>query len=248
MADNTKPTRQRLDKVLVHLGVGSRSQVQKLVRQGKVTVNGDAILDPSQSIEPEGSTFVVDGYTMIYSTFVYYMLHKPPGLVSASRGEEVVLDLVQAADKRPGLFPVGRLDKDTEGLLLLTNDGQLAHRLLAPKRHVPKRYVLRYEGELDARAVDIFAEGMLLEDGDRCLPAELLLHESTAEGSWATVILHEGKFHQVKRMIAMVGGLVVYLQRVAFGPLQLDPALASGTYRPLTEEEIAALQKAAISS
>ena len=248
MADNVTPTRQRLDKILVHLGVGSRSQVQKLVRQGKVMVDNVVISDPSQWISPEGSTLLVDGYTMVYSTFAYYMLNKPPGLVSASRGEDVVLDLIHSADKRPGLFPVGRLDKDTEGLLIITNDGQLAHRLLAPKRHVPKRYVLRYEGTLSDDAVAIFARGMELEDGDICLPAELNLHMGVAEETWATVILHEGKFHQVKRMIAMVGGQVEYLQRCAFGPLDLDTSLAPGVYRPLTKEEIAALRKAAISS
>jgi 16S rRNA pseudouridine516 synthase len=184
------------------------------------------------------------------------MLNKPTGLLSASRGEEVVTQLISEDHKVRGIFPVGRLDKDTEGLLLISNDGQLAHRLLAPKSHVPKRYLVQYEGVLSAGALISFQEGITLDDGEECLPAELyILPDSHLEaetekltiGGWAEVVLYEGKYHQVKRMMQAVGCRVMYLKRIAFGPLLLDTDLKPGDYRELNEEEVAALHSATTS-
>lgn len=239
--------KQRLDKVLVHLGIGSRSEVQKLLKQGKVLLNGTEVRDPSLQIEAEGAELVVDGMPFVYREFVYYMLNKPAGLISASRGDEIVIDMLDTADRRPGLFPVGRLDKDSEGLLLISNDGALAHFLLSPKRHVPKRYYVEVEGQLGDREVEAFQRGLLLDEDELCLPAELILPPDEAFRGQCQVVLREGKYHQVKRMMERVGCSVTYLKRIAFGPLQLDPLLEPGCYRHLTEKEIAALREATTS-
>ena len=183
----------------------------------------------------------MDGQS-VGGSMTYLMLHKPGGLLSATedKRQSTVLDLLPEHYRRQGLFPVGRLDKDTEGLLLLTNDGELAHRLLAPKSHVDKVYLAHVEGQPDQADVQAFAQGMTLEDGLECMPAGLV----PLGGGKCLVTLREGKFHQVKRMLAARGKPVTYLKRLSMGPLTLDEGLEKGTWRPLTEAELAALRTA----
>lgn len=234
---------ERLDKILANTGRWSRKEVRELVRAGRVTVNGTVARSPEEKWDPSAQ-FVVDGELVSGERLVYLMLHKPAGLVSATEDprQPTVLELLPDHLKRVGLFPAGRLDKDTEGLLLLTNDGEMAHRLLAPRRHVDKVYFVRVDGQLDQADVDAFAAGMTLGDGLVCMPAGLELLE---EPDTALVTLREGKYHQIKRMLASRGKPVRYLKRLTMGPLSLDPKLELGQWRPLTGEELDALRAAA---
>lgn len=234
---------ERLDKILANTGRWSRKEVRELVRAGRVTVNGVPVHSPEEKWDP-AAEFVVDGVSVSGERMVYLMLHKPAGLVSATEDpkQPTVLELLPDHLKRVGLFPAGRLDKDTEGLLLLTNDGVLAHRLLAPRRHVDKTYFVQVEGQLDETDVEAFSAGMTLGDGLVCMPAGL---EVLGQPDTAIVTLREGKYHQIKRMLASRGKPVRYLKRLTMGPLKLDPALKRGEWRPLTEEEMAALRLAA---
>ena len=231
---------ERLDKILANTGRWSRKEVRELVRAGRVTVNGVPVHSPEEKWDP-AAEFVVDGVSVSGERMVYLMLHKPAGLVSATEDpkQPTVLELLPDHLKRVGLFPAGRLDKDTEGLLLLTNDGVLAHRLLAPRRHVDKTYFVQVEGQLDETDVEAFSTGMTLGDGLVCMPAGL---EVLGQPDTAIVTLREGKYHQIKRMLASRGKPVRYLKRLTMGPLKLDPALKRGEWRPLTEEEMAALR------
>lgn len=236
----------RLDKLLAHAGFGTRSEIKLAVKRGAVTVNGRTVKDSGCQVDSERDDIAVDGERAVYREFVYLMLNKPPGVVSATEDnrDRTVIDLVADEYGHMELFPVGRLDKDTEGLLLLTNDGKLAHRLLSPKKHVPKTYYAEVEGKVgddDARA---FAAGVALDDGYVTMPARLrVLDVPTASGlSHVELTIMEGKFHQVKRMFQAVGKKVVYLRRIAMGPLQLDRELALGTYRELEEAELALLK------
>ena len=230
---------ERLDKILANTGRWSRKEVRELVRAGRVSVDGVVARTPEEKHDP-GAWFQVDGQTISGERLVYLMLHKPAGLVSATEDprEPTVLSLLPQHLQRAGLFPAGRLDKDTEGLLLLTNDGPLAHRLLSPKRHVDKLYYVQVEGRLDEGDAAAFQQGVTLEDGLVCLPACLEILE---DGEAGLVTLREGKYHQVKRMLASRGKPVRYLKRLSMGPLTLDPALAPGAWRPLNEEERKAL-------
>ena len=234
---------ERLDKILANTGRWSRKEVRELVRAGRVTVNGVPVHSPEEKWDP-AAEFAVDGVSVSGERMVYLMLHKPAGLVSATEDpkQPTVLELLPDHLKRVGLFPAGRLDKDTEGLLLLTNDGVLAHRLLAPRRHVDKTYFVQVEGQLDEKDVEAFCTGMTLGDGLVCMPAGL---EVLGQPDTAIVTLREGKYHQIKRMLASRGKPVRYLKRLTMGPLKLDPALKRGEWRPLTEEEMAALRLAA---
>ena len=234
---------ERLDKILANTGRWSRKEVRELVRAGRVTVNGVPVHSPEEKWDP-AAEFVVDGVSVSGERMVYLMLHKPAGLVSATEDpkQPTVLELLPDHLKRVGLFPAGRLDKDTKGLLLLTNDGVLAHRLLAPRRHVDKTYFVQVEGQLDETDVEAFSTGMTLGDGLVCMPAGL---EVLGQPDTAIVTLREGKYHQIKRMLASRGKPVRYLKRLTMGPLKLDPALKRGEWRPLTEEEMAALRLAA---
>lgn len=234
---------ERLDKLLASTGHWSRREVKDLVRQGRVLADGRPAARPEDKFDPERVRLSVDGREVDCAPFVYLMLHKPAGLLSATedRNQKTVLDLLPEHLRRRGLFPVGRLDKDTEGLLLLTNDGPLAHRLLAPRNHVDKTYFVRVDGELDGADAAAFAAGMMLEDGLACLPAGL---EVLEQPDTALVTLHEGKYHQIKRMLAARGKPVVYLKRLTMGPLMLDPVLERGEWRPLSAEEVAALRQA----
>lgn len=233
---------ERLDKILANTGRWSRKEASELIKAGRVAVDGEPALRREDKY-PGTAWFQVDGETISGEKTVYLMLNKPAGLVSATDDprEKTVLSLLPEHLQRVGLFPAGRLDKDTVGLLLLTNDGPLAHALLSPGRHVDKTYLVRVEGELDAEDEAAFRDGMTLRDGLRCLPAEL---ERRGPGE-ALVTLREGKYHQIKRMCAARGKPVVFLKRLTFGPLVLDESLDSGRWRPLTEEETAALRGAA---
>ena len=233
---------ERLDKLLASTGHWSRREVKDLVRQGRVLADGRPAARPEDKVA-EGTPVTVDGRPIATEQGVYVMLHKPAGVVSSTQDprERTVLDLLPQHLRRRALFPVGRLDKDTEGLLLLTNDGPLAHRLLAPRHHVDKIYFVRVDGELDGADAAAFAAGMMLEDGLACLPAGL---EVLEQPDTALVTLHEGKYHQIKRMLAARGKPVVYLKRLTMGPLMLDPALERGEWRPLSAEEVAALRQA----
>ena len=230
---------ERLDKIISATGKKSRREVREMVRQGRVLVDGKPAPAADMKVDPQTAVILLDGEPLGYEKFTYVMLHKPAGVLTATedRRQETVLDLLPPELRRRALSPVGRLDKDTEGLLLLTNDGQLAHRLLSPKSHVDKVYYARVDGALEPGDIAAFAAGMTLWDGLECLPAGLEILSPTE----ALVTLREGKFHQVKRMLAARGKPVLYLKRLSMGRLRLDPALAPGAWRMLTEEERSAL-------
>lgn len=232
---------ERLDKIISATGKKSRREVKEMVRQGRIIVDGKIAAAADMKIDPKRADILLDGIPLNYEEFTYIMLHKPAGVLSAveDRKQRTVLDLLPEELQKRGLSPVGRLDKDTEGLLLLTNDGELTHKLLSPKYHVDKVYYARVDGCLEASDVTAFSEGMVLGDGLECLPAGLEIlsdHE-------ALVTLHEGKFHQVKRMLAARGKPVQYLKRLRMGPLTLDEMLPQGDFRSLTKEEIDRLYK-----
>lgn len=231
----------RMDKLLADTGRWSRKEARELLRQGRVTVNGTVIRQGDQKADPEGDDIRVDGAALGWSAHCYLMLNKPAGYLSATedRSAPTVLDLVPPELRRPGLAPVGRLDKDTTGLLLLTDDGQLAHALLSPRRHVDKVYLARVEGTGDETDCLAFQQGIVLADGTKCLPARL---ELLAPGL-CRVTVREGKFHQVKRMLASRGLPVAALERRAMGPLELDEGLEPGQLRPLTQAELRALRE-----
>lgn len=232
---------ERLDKLLAGTGKWSRREVKALVRQGLVRVDDRLAASAEDKLDPAAAIVTVAGETISLCRFTYVMLHKPAGVLTATedRKQPTVLDLLPPELRRIGLAPVGRLDKDTEGLLLLTNDGELAHRLLSPKYHVEKRYFARVDGELSAADAEAFARGMTLGDGLECLPAGLEVLPDRV----CIVTLREGKFHQVKRMLAARGAPVLYLKRLSMGPLTLDDSLAAGAYRLLRAEEISALYR-----
>ena len=228
----------RLDKFLADMGVGTRSEVKKYIRQGKVKVDGVVERSPEAKIDEKKQQVSCFDKTVGYETFEYYMLHKPSGVISATTDakDKTVIDLIESK-KRKDLFPVGRLDKDTEGLLLITNDGELAHRLLSPKKHIDKVYFAKVKGVVTEEDQRIFAEGVSIGQGEMAKPSKLEILVSD-EISEIRLTIQEGKFHQVKRMFLSVGKEVIYLKRLSMGTLQLDENLALGEYRPLTEEEL----------
>ena len=230
----------RIDKLLCATGRWSRREIKDLVRQGRVLADGRAVRRPEEKVDPSAVSLVVDGERVDCSPCVYVMLHKPAGLLSATedRSQPTVVELLPEDLRRRGLFPVGRLDKDTTGLLLLTDDGELAHRLLSPKKHVDKVYVVRVEGRIDQEDVRVLGEGMTLGDGLRCLPAGL---EPLGDGGMCLVTLREGKYHQVKRMLAARGKPVLALHRLSMGSLTLDEGLKPGQWRFLSKDERAKL-------
>lgn len=250
----------RIDKFLADSGFGTRSQVKQLLKKGVVSVNGEIIKKPETKVTPETDTIICQGKTLSYSKFVYYMLHKPAGCITATEDsrQETVLSLLKGVPVK-GLFPVGRLDKDTEGLLLITNDGALTHHLLSPKHHVDKTYLVLADGLVTDEDLAVLEKGVDIGEGILTLPADASLlnahpeksdlpaaahiHlEGDAPRSLALLTIHEGKFHQVKRMFEAVGKPVLYLKRLSMGSLVLDEILAPGDFRPLTEEEIEALR------
>ena len=228
----------RLDKFLSEMGAGTRSELKKAVRAGRVTVNGVKVRDASMHVEKDDEV-CMDGERIAYEQFTYYLMNKPSGVISATEDarDRTVLDLL-GEQRRKGLFPVGRLDRDTEGLLLITNDGELAHRLLSPKNHVDKVYFARLDapaGEMERR---LFAEGLRVDETLTAMPAQL---DILGPGNEVKVTIREGKFHQIKRMFEAVGREVIYLKRISMGPLVLDESLPPGAYRRLTEEEESAI-------
>lgn len=229
----------RLDKFLCETGFGTRSQVKELLKKGQVTVNGVAAKKPEQKIDEHKDQITCQGKTASYEKYVYYMLHKPAGVVSATedKREKTVLDLLKSEDRRDGIFPVGRLDKDTEGFLLLTDDGDLAHRLLSPRKHVDKTYYAKIAGSVTEAHIERFREGLDIGDEKKTLPAMLEILASEPETSEIWITIHEGRFHQVKRMFEAVGCKVTYLKRLSMGAVALDETLAPGDYRPLNEKE-----------
>ena len=235
----------RLDKYLAEMGVGTRQEVKKQIRQGKAAVNGTVVKAADTKIDETSDEVTISGRNISYVSYEYYMLNKPAGVVSATedRRDTTVIDLIKEK-KRKDLFPVGRLDKDTEGLLLITNDGDLAHRLLAPKKHVDKVYYAKIDGMVTEEDVKRFAEGIDIgaEEEEMTRPAKLDIMKS-AEESEIRLTIHEGKFHQVKRMFLAVGKEVTYLKRERMGTLCLDENLMPGEYRLLTEEEIENVRK-----
>ncbi len=232
--------KERLDKLMASTGRWSRKEAKILIKEGRVLVDGIPAASGDDKFDPAVNEILVDGEDLGYQTYTYVMLHKPAGILSATedKRQQTVLDLLSPELQKQGLFPVGRLDKDTEGLLLMTNDGDLAHRLLAPKSHVDKVYYARLDNPLGSADQAAFEKGITLGDGTECMPAGL---ELLGDGREVLITLREGKFHQVKRMTASRGAEVLYLKRLSMGTLQLDETLEKGTYRHLTREEVFAL-------
>lgn len=229
----------RLDKFLCETGFGTRSQVKEMLKKGQVTVNGVAAKKPEQKIDEHKDQITCQGKTASYEKYVYYMLHKPAGVVSATedKREKTVLDLLKSEDRRDGIFPVGRLDKDTEGFLLLTDDGDLAHRLLSPRKACRQDLLCKIAGSVTEAHIERFSEGLDIGDEKKTLPAMLEILASEPETSEIRITIHEGRFHQVKRMFEAVGCKVTYLKRLSMGAVALDGTLAPGDYRPLNEKE-----------
>lgn len=228
----------RLDRFLANMGCGSRNEVKKLIRAGQAMVNDIVIKQEDTQINPGTDRIIFKGKKVEYHEYIYLMLNKPAGVISATKDtrERTVLDLLNPKYFNKGIFPVGRLDKDTEGLLLLTNHGELGHRLLAPKKRVAKRYYVKVGGEIGAKEKQSFQNGITLEDGLKTLPADLEIIKGS-DPAEVIVTIYEGKFHQIKRMFQSLGKRVIYLKRTAMGSLRLDPALHPGEYRELTKEE-----------
>lgn len=235
---------QRLDKILVSQGVGSRSDVQKQIRQGRVTADGETVRDPAEKIDPDRVLLAVDGRPLRYRRHLYIMMNKPPGLLCVSRDprQKTVLDLLPPALRRSGLFPAGRLDKDTVGLTLITDDGDFAHRMLSPRRHVDKTYHAVVDGPVTDEQVSAFTKGLLLEDGTLCLPAKLQVLKAGPR-PLVEIVIREGKYHQIKRMFGTFGHKVLWLKRMAIGGLWLEEGLGEGGFRELSDEEIGRVWK-----
>ena len=226
----------RLDKLISECGLASRKEIRQLVKAGRVTVDGAAAAAPEQKLDPEINVVCIDGEQVCYRKFHYYMLNKPAGVLSATDDgkQKTVLDLVSPEMRRMGLFPVGRLDKDTTGLLLLTDDGEFAHKVISPKSGIFKVYHAITDGRADEADVAAFAEGVVLGDGTKCLPAKL---EIQPDGSCLVKVM-EGKYHQVKRMLASRGKPVLRLKRLSIGGLELDNSLKEGEFRALSDDEL----------
>ena len=225
----------RLDKLIADSGVASRSEAKAMIRAGRVSVNGAAAMSAEEKFDGDSALICVDGQPINASRFRYIMMYKPGGVLSATEDsrQQTVLDLLPKDLQRLGLFPVGRLDKDTTGLLILTNDGDYAHRVISPKHHVAKCYRAAVDGVLDEGDVEAFAAGLVLADGLECLPAKLFIERPCV----GVVTVYEGKYHQVKRMIEALGSHVTFLERISFAGIPLDEGLARGEWRPATEEE-----------
>ncbi len=235
---------QRLDKIISNFGFGTRREVKELVRKGRVKVDGIVAKDSGMHIDPEASTVEIDGKLLNYRKFIYIMLNKPAGVISATwdAKHKTVVDLMPEEYKCFDLFPVGRLDIDTEGLVVMTNDGQLAHDVLSPNKHVWKTYYALIEGNVSDEDVKAFNQGVMLDDGYKTLPAKLVILKS-GDRSEIEITICEGKFHQVKRMFEAQGKKVIYLRRIIMGNLELDESLKEGESRELTETEVDKLKK-----
>lgn len=226
----------RLDKLLSDMGIASRKELKQIIKSGRVRINGIAAAVPEAKVDPEKDIVSLDGEELSYSRFHYYIMDKPAGVVTATddKKQKTVLDLVSPEMRRMELFPVGRLDKDTSGLLLLTDDGDFAHRVISPKSEVQKLYYAKVDGTPDESDVIAFKNGIVLKDGLECLPAGL---EIIGENECLVTVM-EGKYHQVKRMLASRGKPVTELRRLSIGRVKLDGTLGPGGYRELTSEEL----------
>ena len=232
---------KRLDKLLADMGIASRSELKQIIKSGRVSVDGRAVTVPEAKFDSENCNIMLDGKSLNVQRFRYYMMDKPAGVLSVTedRKQKTVLDLLPVEQQRMGLFPVGRLDKDTSGLLLLTNDGEFAHKVISPKSGVEKLYLAHVDGQPDESDVKAFEKGIVLKDGTRCLPAKL---EITGEGRCLVTVM-EGKYHQVKRMLASRGKPVTELRRLRVGELEIEPELGPGGFRELDESDLCKVLK-----
>ena len=231
--------KERLDKLISSQTNLSRKDAAKAIRDKRVTVNGALCRATDAKVDPDADRIALDGSPVTYRRYVYYMMNKPEGVVSATEDqtERTVLDLLPSELRRDGVFPAGRLDKDTTGLLILTDDGDFAHRMLSPKKHVDKTYIATLDRVPDKSVSEAFASGIALADGTVCKPGAAVISDDCR----VEVTIHEGKYHQVKRMFAALGYRVTALERIRIGALDLDPSLAKGGVRPLSKEEIASV-------
>lgn len=236
---------ERLDKIISNLGYGSRKEIKQLAKKGFIEVDGTIIKDSGMSVDPQKSIIKINGEEILYRKYIYLMMNKPDGVISATfdNRDETVVDLLEVEHQVFNPFPVGRLDKDTVGLLLLTNDGELNHRLLSPKWHVDKVYYARINKSVNDKDIEAFKKGITLDDGYLCKEAKLEILSSNEDGAEIRLTIQEGKFHQVKRMFQALDKEVIYLKRVEFGGLLLDEALEEGEYRELTDKEIDVLRQ-----
>ena len=234
----------RLDKFISSTTTLSRAEAKKIIKKG-ILINDKLIKTPDYKVDEFNDQVIVDGNRLVYQKYVYIMMNKPKDTVSATEDaiEKTVVDILKEEDRIHKVFPVGRLDKDTEGLMLLTNDGELAHRLISPKKDVVKKYYVEVSGKLKEEHLPIIEAGVTLEDGYKCKPARLEILESSEDKSKANIYISEGKFHQVKRMMKTLGTTVTYLKRLSIGELLLDENLVLGEYRYLTKEELDKLIK-----
>ncbi|WP_026886549.1 pseudouridine synthase [Clostridium beijerinckii] len=235
---------ERLDKIISNLGYGSRKDVKSFAKKGIIEVDGLVVKDSGLLVDPEKSVIKINGEEILYRKYIYLMMNKPDGVISATHDnkDETVIDLLNLEHQVFDPFPIGRLDKDTVGLLLLTNDGELNHRLISPKWHVDKVYYAEIDKRVDEKDITAFKNGITLDDGYKCLEAHLEILSSSSDRSEIRLTIQEGKFHQVKRMFEAVGKNVTYLKREEFGGLLLDPDLEEGEYRELTDEELSLLR------
>jgi len=229
---------ERIDKVLSNMGYGSRKEIKEKIKKKQILVNGETIKDPGFKVNPEEDKMIIEGEEVFYRKYIYLMMNKPKGVVSATfdNHDQTVIDLLPFDYLAFSPAPVGRLDKDTVGLLLITNDGELNHRILSPRKHVDKVYYAYLREEAKEEDVLAFKKGVILDDGYKCMEAGLSIGEEDKREVYVT--LHEGKFHQVKRMFIARDNEVQYLQRISFGTLTLDENLEEGEVRELTEEEL----------
>ncbi len=231
--------KERLDKVLANMGYGSRKDVKKFIKDGRVKVNNSIILDNEFKVSPYEDEIFFNNEEVLYREYIYLMMNKPQGLVSSTDDPKTktVIDLLDREYLIYKPFPVGRLDKDTEGLLMISNDGKLAHELLSPKKGVNKKYYVEVDGCVEDKYIEVFKEGVTLDDGYKTLPADLEIIKANII-SKVYLTIQEGKFHQVKRMFESINMKVLFLKRISMGPLVLDESLNPGEYRELTENEI----------
>lgn len=237
----------RIDKLLSNLGIGTRSEIKKMIKQKQIKVNGELVKNGKDQLDPDAAQVTINDQPVAIQLTKYLMLNKPQNVITATEdaSQRTVLDLISATDSVKGLAPVGRLDKDTTGLLLLTNDGQLAHRLLAPQKHVAKTYQATIDGIVNEDTVSRFKTGIQLKDGTHCKSADLKIISTSEDEkqSQIEITITEGKYHQIKRMFAACEMHVAALNRIAMGPLKLDSSLKPGQSRPLSESEIQSLLK-----
>ncbi len=235
----------RLDKFLSNAGIGSRSEVREYIKQRRIWIDGVVCIKADTKIDKEKNIITFDKRVVSYEEYIYLILNKPKGVISATEDEKekTVIDLLSDEYKKYKLFPVGRLDKDTVGLLILTNDGKFAHNTLSPKKHIEKSYFAHINGKVDDKYIEKFKEGIILKDGYKCLPAKLSIDYSSDNFSKVNITIKEGKYHQIKRMFETFGKKVVYLKRTSFDKIILDETLEEGSYRLANEEEMKIIKK-----